>query len=296
MKTVICIGNATWDQTFSVNTSQLQAAKSYAEGFSVSGGGVAATAAVAIANSGEQVDFIGRMGIDMVGQQISDELLAHGVNIEHCLRYEQVQSSIATIILDEQYSSKIYVYNDPSMPKDTSSLFGMDLSNTAAIVADLTWPEGAKVLFELAKQKGIPTFLRVSYFDNALIELLELADCCVFNHPSLLAMTSDIQHKRALNKAIKRVGGSAVVTLSQRGCAWLHEGTFDSLPGHQVDVADTTGAGDIFIGILAMQIGKGLPFEQSIDTANHVAALSCEFMGARQLAECEKAQEVLRHS
>ncbi|WP_413112535.1 PfkB family carbohydrate kinase [Thaumasiovibrio sp. DFM-14] len=294
MNTVICIGNATWDQTFSVSATQMAATKCYAQAFSVNGGGVAATAAVAIADAGESVEFIGRIGQDMVGTQITKELEAHGVNISHCLCYPHAQSSIATIILSDDQSLKNYIYNDPNMPKDTSSLFDIDLTHVSAIVADLTWPEGAKVLFERAKQHGIPSFLRVSFFDNTLIELFELADCCVFNHPSLLAMTSDINHRKALTKATRRVGGSAVVTLAQRGCAWLYNDTYGQLPTEEINIVDTTGAGDIFIGILAMLIGKGVEVEKSLATANHIATLSCEFMGARQLSQSPQAQEILK--
>ncbi|EHJ4130746.1 hypothetical protein J1C08_003449 [Escherichia fergusonii] len=293
MKTVLCIGNATWDQTFTVSDDQLQAAKCYAHAFTTNGGGVAATAAVAIANWQAPVEFIGRVGADPIGDQIIEELIAHGVEVKNCLCYEQAKTSIATIVLSDDHSSKIFVFNDPNMPKDTSSLFALDLAEVSAVVADLTWPEGSKVLFERARQQQIPTFLRVSFFDDRLLELLTLADFCVFNHPSLLAMTSDINHKRALNKASKRIGGTPVVTLGGRGCAWLHEGDYGELSAHPVKVLDTTGAGDIFIGILALHISRGASVARAMEIANHTASLSCEMMGARELRASEAFQQLI---
>lgn len=295
MKSIICIGNATWDQTFTITQDQVQAAKSYAHAFSTSGGGVAATAAVAIADWQEPVFFIGRFGQDAVNEQITAELIAHNVDVRHCLKYEHAQSSIATIILSDNDSSKICVYNDPHMPKDTSSLFNIDLTNISAIVADVTWLEGAKVMLDLARQHGIPTFLRLSFYNDSLVELLDLAEYCVFNHPALLAMTSDINHKRALIKAVRRHGGTSIVTLGQRGCAWFHDGCYGELPAHEVNVVDTTGAGDIFVGILALQLSKQKTFSEAISIANHTASLSCETMGSRQLHVSPKIQELIAH-
>lgn len=283
MNKILCLGNATWDQTFTVGADQLKASKSYASGFSVNGGGVAATAAVAISDCGGNVDFIGRIGNDMIGKQITAELKSHGVNMDHCLIHDHAQSSIATIILSNDHFSQIYVFNDPAMPKETSSLFDIDLNGVVAVVADLTWVEGAKVLFERAKCLGIPTFLRISFYSDTILELLHLADVSVFNHPALLSMTSDINHKRALSKAKKKTDGSQVVTLGNRGCAWLHEGSIGSLNANKINEIDSTGAGDIFIGILAMCVGQGDEFDMAINKANIIASKSCEFLGSRQL-------------
>lgn len=283
MNKILCLGNATWDQTFTVSSEQLKAAKSYASDFTVSGGGVAATAAAAISDCGGNVDFIGRIGNDMIGKQITSELIGHGVNMEHSLVYEHAQSSLATIILADDHSSQIYVFNDPNMPKETSSLFKLDLSNVKAVVADLTWPEGAKVLFERAKSMGIPTFVRVSFYSDSIEELLYLADFSIFNHPSLLSMTSDIDYKRALSKVEKKTGNNQVVTLGNKGCAWLYNNRYGYIKAHEVEEIDSTGAGDIFIGILAMGIGNGEDFTVAVEKANLISSLSCQFMGSRQL-------------
>ena len=293
MNKILCLGNATWDQTFTVVAEQLRASKSYASNFTVNGGGVAATAAVAISDCGGDVDFIGRIGNDMIGKQIISELISHGVNMGQNLVYDHAQSSIATIILSEDHSSQIYVFNDPAMPKETSSLFNLELQGVSAVVADLTWFEGAKVLFERAKSLGIPTFIRVSFYNDSILDLLRLADFAVFNHPALLSMTSDINHKRALSKARKKIGGNQIVTLGSRGCAWLYQDNYASLDAKKVNEIDCTGAGDIFIGILAMCIGRGDDFEIAIKKASEIASLSCEFIGSRQLKNIDNIKELV---
>lgn len=283
MKKVICVGNATWDQTFSVKGEQKNAKKCYAHGFTVGGGGVAATASVAVANLGCPVEFIGRVGDDTIGEQIVVELENFNVGIQYCLKHKNTKSSIATVILDDQKTSKIYVFNDPNMPKDSSSLFDIDLSNVSAIVADLTWSEGATALFDRAQSLNIPTFLRVSFYDLSLIELMKTADYCIMTHPSLVAMTSDINIKKAMVKAQKIIGGKIVVTLANKGCAWLDTDKISELAAYPSEIIDTTGAGDVFIGTLATKIGEGESLNSAITTANKISALSCEVIGARNL-------------
>ncbi|MFP1461808.1 PfkB family carbohydrate kinase [Escherichia coli] len=55
------------------------------------GGGPAATAAVAAARLGAQVDFIGRVGDDDTGNSLLAELESWGVNTRYTKRYNQAK-------------------------------------------------------------------------------------------------------------------------------------------------------------------------------------------------------------
>lgn len=285
MSKYICIGNATWDQTFQIDEQPTNATKCFVDGFRENGGGVAATAAVAVAKLGMHSIFIGRLGEDFVGDRILDDLKVNGVNTELCIIYEQAKSSIANIILNKDRSSKIYVYNDRNMPRDTSRLFDVDLTGVKVVIADSTWPQGAQVLFERAKQYGILTMFRVTNIDQSHLPIMELTDICVMTAPSLLALTSDIKATRALKKAHRRIGGSIVVTQGDRGCTWLHNNEISSVNAYKVDIKNETGAGDIFLGTLAVGIGEGFSFQESIHAANKFAALSCTQVSARDITK-----------
>nr|AUN36542.1 fructokinase [uncultured bacterium] len=59
------------------------------------GGGPAATAAVAAARLGAQVDFIGRVGDDDTGNSLLAELESWGVNTRYTKRYNQANLNTA---------------------------------------------------------------------------------------------------------------------------------------------------------------------------------------------------------
>ena len=55
----------------------------------------------------------------------------------------------------------------------------------------------------------------------------------------------------------------------------------ESIPAVKVDAVDPTGAGDAFIGSLAVFLGEGLSMSNAIRRANAVAALSVTRIGTQ---------------
>jgi len=71
-----------------------------------------------------------------------------------------------------------------------------------------------------------------------------------------------------------------VLTLGQEGCLVYHEGEMIRVPGYEVEVVDTTGAGDAFwAGFLLKWLGGETPVEAA-RFGNAVAALKVGTVGA----------------
>ena len=80
---VICLGVATLDQIFRVDTIPEAPAKFGALEFIVTGGGMAANAAVTVQRLGGSAEYWGRVGDDDVGDQIVRMLAREGVDVSH---------------------------------------------------------------------------------------------------------------------------------------------------------------------------------------------------------------------
>ncbi len=63
-----------------------------------------------------------------------------------------------------------------------------------------------------------------------------------------------------------------------------------SLPGHRVAAIDTSGAGDVFAGVLAASLDRGLGLAEAVACANHAAAIATTRRGA--LASCPTPDEL----
>jgi sugar/nucleoside kinase (ribokinase family) len=72
----------------------------------------------------------------------------------------------------------------------------------------------------------------------------------------------------------------AVVTLGEQGCvAATADGEVMQIPTYPVEVADSTGAGDIFRAGMVYAAGQGWSPERSLRFASAAAALNCRGLG-----------------
>ncbi|MGR5456349.1 PfkB family carbohydrate kinase, partial [Vibrio alfacsensis] len=85
-----------------------------------------------------------------------------------------------------------------------------------------------------------------------------------------------------LKIAQKKTTGRVYVTVGSKGCYWLENGELAHQVGLKVDVVDTTGAGDVFHGALAVAVAERMETRQSIIFSNTVAALKCKKLGGRE--------------
>jgi ribokinase len=79
-----------------------------------------------------------------------------------------------------------------------------------------------------------------------------------------------------------RLTAAVVVTLGAEGALVVEPGVDPVLvPGAVVDVVDTTGAGDVFCGVLAVELARGGSLLDAARAAVHAASLSVTGAGAR---------------
>jgi len=71
-----------------------------------------------------------------------------------------------------------------------------------------------------------------------------------------------------------------VLTLGSKGAMLLHDGRCVHVGAAQVDVIDSTGAGDTFVGFFLAGIIDGLPPEQALELACAAGALAVTVAGA----------------
>ena len=281
MTKIVCIGNATWDRFFFVEEIPSRATKYFSNKFIELGGGVAATAAVAAARLGSQVSFVGRSGQDSVGEQIRSELEEYGVNTRFIQAFSGITSSNAVVHVDTQGERQITVLRDPEMPEDPDWITPEILDGADAVLCDCTWPEGAERLLSMARELGIPTIIDADLGGEALLRLLPLGSHVAFSNPALTELSGETDAKTALQFAQDKTDGTVYVTRGAQGCYWLEQNELKHASAYKVDVVDTTGAGDVFHGALAVAVANQQTGKDAVRFASAVAALKCTKPGGR---------------
>ncbi|HCL5179645.1 TPA: sugar kinase [Salmonella enterica] len=294
MVRIACVGITVMDRIYYVEGLPTEGGKYVAKRYTEVGGGPAATAAVAAAKLGAQVDFIGRVGDDDTGNSLLAELESLGVNTRYTRRYTQARSSQSAIMVDAKGERIIVNYPSPDLLPDAGWLNDIDFSQWDVVLADVRWHDGAKQAFTLARQAGVMTVLDGDITPQDISELVALSDHAAFSEPGLARLTGMSEAIDALKKAQMLTNGHVYVTRGSEGCNWLEKAAVRYQPGFTVEVVDTTGAGDVFHGALAFGLASGYAIEEAVRFASGVAALKCTRPGGRAgIPDCEQTRSFL---
>jgi ribokinase len=140
----------------------------------------------------------------------------------------------------------------------------------------------------LARQSGVTVVLNPAPARSLPDKILASVDVLVPNEPEteqLTGMTiSTVDDSQAAARQLLALGvGNVVLTLGSQGALTL-EGNKDQFvltPACQVDVVDTTAAGDAFVSGIAVGLGEGKSLVESVRFANAVGALAVTKLGAQ---------------
>ncbi len=284
MATIMCVGNTTWDRFYSVESVPNAPTKYFSTDYYELGGGIAATAAVTAARLGHRVSLVSRIGDDSIGQLIKHELGEWGVDTGNLRVIPDAISSNAVVHVDPQGERQITVHRDKRLSTDASWIHDSLLDNVDCVLCDCTWLEGAQRLLSMARERAIPTVIDADLGGDALLKLLPLGDHVAFSSPALSKLTEKAgasNVKEALLVAQGYVKGVVYVTQGEQGCYWLESEKLYHLPAYRVKVVDTTGAGDVFHGALAVAVAQGKSGKDAVQYASAVAALKCTQSGGR---------------
>lgn len=282
MKRIICVGHAAIDRIYRIDKFPDRPTKIRALEHIETGGGMAANAAAAIGRLGGQVELWSRIGEDDNGVKIRRLLASAGVDTRYVQSFEENRSSTSVILVDGDGERMIVGSRDVNMPSSTSWLPLERVNEAGAVLADLRWLEGTRVVLEAARQAGVPTVLDADLGGReALHELLELTDYAVFSQQALEEFTAEEAIEDRLRRVADLGPSHAGVTLGGDGYMWLEGGKIEHMPAFKVDVVDTTGAGDAFHGAFALGVAEDRSMRDIVRRASATAALKCTRLGGR---------------
>ncbi|MFI5931448.1 ribokinase [Actinoplanes sp. NPDC051494] len=247
--------------------------------FMMTPGGKGANQAIAAARAGGSCTFLGAIGSDAFGVTVKARLNASGVDTSN-MRTSYGSSGVAVIMVDHAGENSIMV-----SPGANSTFAGLSAAETTVIA------EGDVLLCQqeipvetvlaasrAAREGGTRTILNAAPARHLPPELLAVVDLLVVNESEAEAITGSAEPRMAeLLALVPRV----VLTLSGKG-SWYadRDGADERIPAFEVDVVDTTAAGDAFTGALAVAWGEGRDMIDAIRWANAAGAACVRKVGA----------------
>lgn len=295
MKKVICVGIAVMDHIFHLKEIPTTLGKHFADNYLEVGGGPAATAAVAIAKLGGNVELWGRVGDDRIGDRIIEELNEYGVDTTYIKQIPSCASSISAVLVDQEGERLIINRPVKNLDPDPSWLPLERIEKADAVLSDAAWPDGGKSVLKAARHYHVPSVLDADKVPHdQLPDLVQEASHIAFSENGLKLASDAKEVKAALQDNQHSHHTWLGVTMGGAGTYWVENDTLLNEPAFKVDVVDTLGAGDVFHGALAFALAEGSPIKEAIRFANATAALKCTKPGGRAgIPSYEEVQQLI---
>ncbi|OUJ72359.1 ribokinase [Hymenobacter crusticola] len=257
--------------------------------FQLSCGGKGANQAVAAARLGARVALVGKVGRDDFGQRALANLQQEGLDTTHVYQHPEAATGVAIITVNAQGQNTIVVApgaNHELLPADLDQAVTL-LEQAAYLVVQLEIPLPTVLyLVAWARRRGKRVVLNpapaLPLPDDVYHDLFLLTP----NETEAEALTGvpvrDADSARAAAQVLRERGvRNVVVTLGAQG-AFLHTATYTGLvPAPHVEAVDTTAAGDVFTGALAVALTQNLDWERAAHFACQAAAVAVTRLGAQ---------------
>jgi ribokinase len=257
--------------------------------FTMAAGGKGANQAVAAARAGGLVHFIARVGEDVFGTRAVQSLKSDGIDVSGVFRDPGEPSGTALIFVEESGENCIAVASgsNAKLSQDDIQRARHVLVSADILLMQLEIPIAAvQAAAEVASASGTTVILNPAPAAPLPRELLSHVSILTPNESEAEVLTGvDLREDGALNRAaevLMEQGVSCVlITLGARGAFIASGTTREIIPGFEVTAVDSTAAGDVFNGALAVALAEGTDLRSAVRFANGAAALSVTRLGAQ---------------
>jgi ribokinase len=282
MSRIAVVGSANVDLTTFTSRFPRAGETILGDRFELGWGGKGANQAVAARLCGAEVSMIACVGDDLFGPGTIENLASRGIDTTHIRRVPGVSSGVAPIFVAPDGANRILVVkgaNDALTPADIDAAAPM-LSQADCILLQFEIPlDVVAYTVRFARQRGLRCIVNPAPAQRLDLSAFAGVDYLIPNETETEAITGlplrSIDDARACGAHLIAQGLRAVIiTLGARGALLARADRTDLLPGYAVDVTDTTGAGDAFVGSFAAFLCEGHPEPEAIARANLYAALS----------------------
>ncbi len=287
---IVVVGSANTDLQFMSNVVPRGGETVFGTGFDMGFGGKGANQAVAAALCGASVEMIAAVGGDLLGAETVRNFNSKGVRTSGVRVIPDVSTGAALILVAADGENRIIVAkgaNDRLTPADVDAA-APQLAAADMVLLQFEVPlETVYHTIRVAKAHEVRCMVNPAPALPADLAELALADYLIVNETEAEVMSGVQVRKESdldacvdalLDRGMRRV----ILTLGARGALVASRSGRVHVPGFAVNAVDTTGAGDAFIGSLAVFLTEGSSEEEAVTRANLYAALSATRTGTQK--------------
>lgn len=250
--------------------------------FMIAYGGKGSNEAVACARLGESVNLLSCVGGDMFSKNNIAHLQEEGVHITAVKQLKSQMGGIASIVVSNKNNQIIVIpgsnskINAEYIKKYTSRLKECSIVGTQFEIPIETVLETSRV----CKDNNIVFVLNPSPTKDYPIEIFNNATFVIVNELEI----ADIKgyNKNKPYDLLSKFPNKLILTKGKDGCYFNNGKETINIPAiKNIDIVDTTGAGDTFLGAFMVGINNNMTINNALLFANICAGLKTTKLGAQ---------------
>jgi ribokinase len=287
---IAVIGSANTDLTTFTDVFPRPGETLFGKTFEMGFGGKGANQAVASRLCGAEVLMVAKVGDDLFGRATIDNFTSFGIDTTHVQIVPDAPTGVAPIFVEPDGQNRIIVVkgaNDRLTPADVDAA-AADLRSVDAIILQFEIPlQTIYHAIRFARAQNIRCIVNPAPAIPAELEELTGADLFIPNESEAEQLTGQPVRSEAdaaacaatlITAGFRRV----VITLGARGSLVADATGYTRAPAFPVTCIDTSGAGDAFIGSLAVFLAEGVNEQEALSRANLYAAMSTTRVGTQK--------------
>ncbi len=295
---IVVVGSLNMDLVIKVKRHPLPGETLLGSDYQTHHGGKGANQAVAAARLSQRqvlpgkgstpsvgVRMIGRVGQDAFGHELRNALKREGINV-HAILPIAAPTGVAFIAVDEAGQNTIIVSPGANHRLRPENLTPAEFEGARVVVLQLEIPlDTVRRAAELGRQAGATVLLNAAPAQRLPDRLLECIDILVVNDKEALGLCGVLPDSPEMGLEVARELSqkvpTVIVTLGEQGAVWVGPEGSGHQPALRVEAVDATGAGDAFVGALAVALCEGETLPRAIRLGCVAGALAVTRVGAQ---------------
>lgn len=305
MSDITVVGSNMIDMQVFIKRMPLDGETVEAPDFSLGYGGKGSNQAVAASKLGSSVKLITVVGNDDFGKQQLENYRNHGINTD-CISVDNKISGVAPIFVKEDGENSIIIVkgaNNELTPQKSRD-YEQIIADSKLVVLQQEIPlETNNEVINMANENKVPVLLNPApASDEVTLENISKVQFYAPNETELakisgLPTNSIDEIKVAAKKVVDAGVNNVIVTMGEKGVLFVNQNEEQIIPENKVDVVDTTGAGDAFIGSFAHYYTSGESIVEALQHANLYAALTIKKRGTQKsYLTSEEVKSILKEN
>jgi sugar/nucleoside kinase (ribokinase family) len=281
-----------------------------ADRLEIHAGGVTGNNLTQVARLGAAAGWLGLIGDDETGRLIVKAFEEDGLDLSGIQTINGEQSTFTWIPVDAQGERCIYMFpniNGKLTPDQVRTHFAQKIRSATHFhteASQLPLPP-IKAAMEVARGAGVRVIFDLdvapSYFADAklgseedLISALQLVDVLKPCKAAAREITGETDYEKIAVKLLALGPKVVAVTMGGEGALIAGAGKMAHVPAFKVNVVDSTGAGDAFMGGLSYGLLQDWNHRAVGLFANACAAICCTKVGARAMGKRNEVMALIK--